>query len=160
MKKHIMLILVSVLLVAGLTGLTTLTGCFLFNSVTQQPSNEESEAVSSEVFSSEEAESEAVSSEEASSEAEASESEINEPFVLEGVYKGADWGDYLHLNIEDEFGTTLSFFVLRLDADSVDVEALEEGQRIRIEWISTVKFMDPPGEEMVVDEVTHIEIIG
>jgi len=154
MKTAILSVFISAMIMAGLTG------CLLFDSVTVQPSDNVSESDISPTGSSE-----AASSEQESSEAESSETSVapesgtEDPFVIEGIYKGVDWGDYLHLNIEDDDGEVHSFFVLRLSEDSVDVGALEEGQRIRIVWETSVEFLDPPGEEMEVDHVTRIELL-
>lgn len=86
-------------------------------------------------------------------------SKIPEINVLEGTFTGVEWGDYLHLMIEDDVGVIRSFFVLRLTEDSVDVEALEDGQGIRIEWKTSFEFLDPPGEDIEVDQVIRIDLL-
>ena len=154
MKRSILCVLISAMMISGLTG------CSLFQSPTSQPSDNVSESDPSLPGSSEPASSEQGSSEADPSEtSEPPESGTEDPFVIEGIYRGVDWGDYLHLNIEDDDGVLHSFFVLRLSEDSVDVEALEEGTRIRIKWETSVEYLDPPGEEMEVDHVTRIELL-
>ncbi len=147
-----------------------LSGCTFYINTTPQVSDTSSIASSSAPSaesssfeassggsSSEEVISVEASSEELSSDA--PESDTEEPLTVEGIFKGVEWGDYLHMSIEDDDGELHSFFVLRLAEDSADVAALEVGQRIRVEWKTSVEHLDPPGEDVEVEQVTKIILI-
>ena len=74
------------------------------------------------------------------------------------TFQGYEWGDYLHVSILDDQGTTYDFFVLKYPG--VDVETLSVGQKVKVTWQNCDEYLDPPGENVNVDKVLNIELIG
>ena len=88
----------------------------------------------------------------------AAETAIPGSHTLTGTFQGYEWGDYLHVSILDDQGTTYDFFVLKYPG--VDVETLSVGQKVKVTWQNCDEYLDPPGENVNVDKVLNIELIG
>ena len=78
--------------------------------------------------------------------------------VTEGVFAYIEWGDYLHLYMFDPEGSEQSFFVLKYPG--YDVESLEEGQKIKVQWRNVDVFLEAPKEIINLNELIKIEIIN
>ena len=77
--------------------------------------------------------------------------------MLSGTFQGYEWGDYLHVSILGDDGTSYSFFVLKYPG--VDIETLVVGQKVKVTWQNTDEYLDPPGDTINVDKILSIELI-
>ena len=81
-----------------------------------------------------------------------------EQFIItEGVFRSIEWGDYLHLDMSDNDGNIISFFVLKYPG--YDVETLEEGQRIKVYWQNVDVFLEAPQQIVNLNELVKLEPI-
>ncbi|HAL73649.1 MAG TPA: hypothetical protein DCM45_00985 [Clostridiales bacterium] len=78
--------------------------------------------------------------------------------VLTGQFDGAEWGDYLHVNILGDDGLSYSFFVLKYPG--LDVETLTVGQKVKVIWKNSDEYLNPPGETRNIDVAISIELVG
>ncbi|MEA4889195.1 MAG: hypothetical protein VB070_07000 [Clostridiaceae bacterium] len=78
--------------------------------------------------------------------------------TLTGTFQGYEWGDYLHVSILGDDGTTYDFFVLKYPG--VEVETLDIGQKVKVIWQNSDEYLDPPGDNVNLDKVLSIELIG
>jgi len=78
--------------------------------------------------------------------------------TLTGTFQGYEWGDYLHVSILGDDGTTYDFFVLKYPG--VEVETLDIGQKVKVIWQNSNEYLDPPGDNVNLDKVLSIELIG
>ncbi len=87
--------------------------------------------------------------------------EITNSYVI-GVFKGIEWGDYPHWEFENEKGEEFSFFHLSkfrtATEKGYDFNNLE-GKRMKVYWIETNRYFDPPGEFAIIKEIIDFEII-
>lgn len=77
--------------------------------------------------------------------------------VLFGTFAGIEWGDYLHVNIAGDDGVDYSFFVLK--PIGVDFETIENGTKVKVTWINSAEYLNPPGETRNIDHIIEFEII-
>lgn len=77
--------------------------------------------------------------------------------VLYGSFAGIEWGDYLHINITGDDGIDYSFFVIK--QIDVDFETIENGTKVKVTWINSDEFLNPPGETVNIDQIIAFEII-
>ncbi|MHB1484822.1 MAG: hypothetical protein ACYCYI_09185 [Saccharofermentanales bacterium] len=79
-------------------------------------------------------------------------------FITTGSFQNIEWGDYLHLQMMGDDVKNYSFFVLK--SSTVDLDSLQEGQRIKVTWQNITKDLGVPAGVINFDELLKIEIIG